>query len=286
MHITLATAVQQDDTDQDDEPLLAAVTAAGHQARLVPWDATGVVWGDSDAVVVRTAWDYHHRREEFLAWARQVESVTRLFNPAEVLRWNTHKGYLLELEERGAPVVPTAWLARGDHVDLAALAAARSWDDVVLKPAVGAGGDGVVRVAPDSARGQAALEALVASGDALVQPFMVTVATEGELSIVLLDGRISHAVRKHPAAGGFLVHQVHGGRYEPLAAVPPDAAALARWIVTVTGHDLLYARVDLVTDPVGSWQLAELEVTEPGLFLHLVPGAAQRLVTALQARLR
>lgn len=285
MRISLATAAQQEHTDQDDAPLLAALAAAGHRASLVAWDDPAHAWGDADAVIVRTAWDYHHRRDAFLAWATAVAEATALYNPAEVLRWNTHKGYLLELEERGAPLIPTAWLATGDTVDLAALANARGWREVVIKPAVGAGGAGVQRVAPGDLHGQAALDALLTAGDVLVQPFVATVATEGELSVVLFAGEVSHAVRKCPGNGGFRVQQAHGGSYEVLDTVPWEAAALARWVVEVTGYDLLYARVDLVRDEVGAWQLAELEATEPGLYLHLAAGAADRFVAAVESRL-
>ena len=283
MRIALATAAKQVHTDQDDEPLLAALTAAGHEASLVPWDDPNARWEHQDAVVVRTAWDYHHRRNDFVAWAQRVESVTRMFNPAEVIRWNTHKSYLLELEERGAPLVPTAWLARGDTVDLPTLAHARGWDQVVVKPAVGAGGDGVHLVDPVS--GQERLADLLAAGDVLVQPFLETIASSGELSVILFDGQVSHAVRKRPRKGAFLVQIEHGGSYEPLDEVPGDAAALAAWVVSVTGHDLLYARVDLVPDAVGAWQLTELELAEPGLFMHLVPGSAERFVAAMEERL-
>jgi glutathione synthase/RimK-type ligase-like ATP-grasp enzyme len=284
MRLALATAADQEPTDQDDAPLLEALRAAGHEPALLVWDEPAVRWEQQDAVVVRTAWDYHHRRDEFLAWARQVASVTQLFNPVDVLRWNTHKSYLLELEERGAPVVPTAWLAQGDQVELAALARVRGWDDVVLKPAIGAGGHGVCRVDPRSA--QADLDRLLQAGDTLVQPYLASIATAGELSVILFEGEVSHAVRKRPAPGRLLVQIEHGGTYHPLEEVPADAAALARWVVAATGQELLYARVDLVPDAAGTWQLAELEVTEPGLFLHLVDGAADRFVAALERRLR
>ncbi len=280
MRIALATAADQVPTDQDDAPLLTALAGAGHDADLVAWDDPAVAWGSFDAVLIRTTWDYHTRREAFVAWAAEVESRTRLFNAAEVVRWNTHKGYLLELEERGAPTVPTAWLAQGDRVDLAALAGARGWREVVLKPAIGAGGDRIARVLPGD--GQALLDALTAVGDAMVQPYVPTIATAGELSVILFEGEVSHAVRKVPAAGGLLVQIEHGGIYEPLPEVPPDAAALARWVVDAAGHDLLFARVDLLVDEAGSWLVNELEVTEPGLFMHLVPDSARRLVAAVE----
>lgn len=282
MHVAVATALEQDHLDQDDVPFVAALEAAGHRARMLAWDDVAVDWAEPDVVVVRSTWNYHPQRDAFLAWAERVTAVTTLHNPADVLRWNTHKSYLLELEERGAPVVPTAWLAKGDEVDLAALAATRGWDEVVCKPAVGAGSDGVVRVR--ATEGQAALDALTAAGDAMVQPFVPTVETHGELSVIVLGGEVSHAVWKRPTAGSFLVQVEHGGVYEPLAEVPADVAALAGWVVEATGQDLLYARVDLLVDEAGSWMVTEVELTEPALYLDLVEGAAERLVAALELR--
>jgi len=144
-------------------------------------------------------------------------------------------------------------------------------------------GDGFVRALPSE--GQGALDALAAAGDALVQPYVPTIASAGELSVVLFEGEVSHAVRKVPAPGALLVQIEHGGTYEPLEAVPADAADLARWVVAAVGHDLLFARVDLLVDEVGSWLVSELEVTEPGLFLHLVDEAADRLVAAVERAL-
>lgn len=283
MRIALATAADQPYTDQDDVPLLAALHAAGHAASLLAWDDPSVAWQDHDAVVIRTTWDYPDRRDRFVAWAGDVEGVTRLFNSAEVVRWNTHKSYLLELEERGMPLVPTAWLAQGDRVDLVALAASRGWSEVVLKPAVGVGGSGIRRCSP--ADGQDHLDALVVAGDALVQPYLPSIATHGELSVVLIDGVVSHAVRKTPAAGAFLVQSDRGGTYEPVPDPPEDAVRLARWVVEVTGHDLLFARVDLLLDAAGTWLVNEVELTEPGLYLDRVAGSAERLVAALESRL-
>src|SRR5690606_15783193 len=166
----------------------------------------------------------------FVAWAEQVESVTALQNPAAVVRWNTHKGYLIELEERGVPVVATAWLGAGDDVDLAALAASRRWDAVVVKPAVAAGSRGLTVADTHPGDGQAALDALLVSHDVLVQPLLRRVATDGELSIVCLDGRYSHAVRKRPRDGDHRIQVEFGGTYVPETPTD-DEVALAEWVV-------------------------------------------------------
>jgi hypothetical protein len=84
-------------------------------------------------VVIRSTWDYTTRRDEFVAWARSVEQVTRLANRAGVIEWNTDKRYLRELEASGIPVVPTTWLEPGAAVELPTAGAH------VIKPSVGAG---------------------------------------------------------------------------------------------------------------------------------------------------
>lgn len=271
-----------------DRPLVDALDRRGVQVHRPVWHDPAVAWDHYDLALVRTTWDYHHRRDEFVAWAASAATATRLWNPADVLRWNTHKSYLLELEERGAPVVPTAWLGQGDTVALPALLEARGWPRAVVKPAVGASAEGLVRVdvagGPDALdAGQRHLDELLADGDAMVQPYLDAVERRGELSVVVVAGEVTHAVRKRPAAGDFRIQEEYGGRADP-EPVSAEVAALARWVVDATATPLLLARVDLLEDATGALQLAELEVTEPDLFLGVAPGAAERLASAIVDR--
>lgn len=273
--------------DQDEAVLGAALRSRGVEVAEVAWHDTTVDWGAFAAVVIRSTWDYTTDVDAFLAWARGVEDAgTQLHNSAEVVRWNSHKGYLLELEERGAPIVPTAWLGRGDEVDLADLAATRGWDGVVAKPAVGAGAEGLLVVPPssDPAAHQEAFARLAAAGDTMVQPLVASIHERGELSVVVIDGEVSHAVRKQPRAGGVRTQIEFGADYLP-EQPDPDAAGLAAWLVEVTGHDLLYARVDLLVDDDGTWLLGELEAVEPALLLAWSDHGADRLADALLQRL-
>src|SRR6185436_2769165 len=90
------------DLDPDDRPLRDALGAAA-----VAWDDPAVDWEAFELVVLRSPWDYTARREAFVAWADRV-GADRLVNPPEVVRWNTDKRYLSELDAAGLPVVPTA----------------------------------------------------------------------------------------------------------------------------------------------------------------------------------
>lgn len=286
---------------QVDAPLIAALQARGAAVHRPVWHDPDVEWSAFDLALVRTTWDYTERRDEFVAWAARAGELTRLWNPADVLRWNSHKSYLLELEDRGAPVVPTAWLGQGDRVGLAALLADRGWSRAVIKPAVASGSRGMVRVAVDGATappgadtiegageldltaGQAHLESLLARGDVLIQPFLDAVVDRGELSVIVLEGQVSHAVRKLPRAGEYRIQETYGGRYV-VEDADAEVEALARWIVDATGTELFLARVDLLEDATGAHQLAELEATEPDLYLGAAPHAADAIADAILRR--
>lgn len=284
LRVALATAADLEVADQDEHLLAPALQDLDIEVDILVWDDPDVDWSGYDAVVVRSTWDYVAKHAAFLRWIDRVGAVTHLFNPPDVLRWNLHKGYLIELEDRGVPIVPTAWLGRGDRVDLEELAGTRGWKDVVIKPAVDAGARGLVRVDGDLAAGQAKLDGLLVGNDVMVQEFQAGILDHGELSVICIDGTFSHAVRKRAKPGDVRIQIEYGGTYT--LEDPDDATRrLAEWIVETTGLDLLYARVDLIPALDGTWQLGELELAEPALYLHWAPGSSARLAEAIHQRL-
>lgn len=282
MRITLAscTEVLSDDLDDDLPPLVAALEAREAAVRVRAWD-DAAPWGDADLVVVRSAWDYPSRRDDFLAWARSVAGVTRLANPPELLEWTTDKRYLRDLDAAGVPVIATT-VVEDPEAGLAT-----DEGEVVVKPAVGAGAVGVGRfdIATQRDAAEAHLEALVtASGAALVQPYVASVDADGELAVVLINGAVSHTFRKGP-----LLPPGHGpaaGLFAPedisAAEAPPEVTDVARRAVAAIpgGGVPLYARVDLVRDG-DTWRVLELELAEPSLFHRTVPALAEAFADAI-----
>jgi glutathione synthase/RimK-type ligase-like ATP-grasp enzyme len=284
--IALATYQALPRLNDDDGLLVRALADRGVTALPAVWDARDVCWEDFRAVLVRSCWDYHERREEFLAWVTRVERAgVAVWNPPDLLRWNSHKGYLRDLADRGVEVVPTRWLVRGEQVHLAEFLSTAGWRDAVVKPAVSASAHGTWRTSVASAGAdQARLEALLQRGDAMVQPFMREVVEAGEWSFVFLGGQLSHAVLKRPARGDYRVQWEFGGTAE--ARVPPPRLRMdAERVVAALEREPLYARVDGV-ERAGSLELMELELVEPHLFLGWSAGGPERLASALVARLR
>ena len=283
--IALATQTNLPDWEVDDRPLHAALAARGAEVHHPAWDDPTVAWSGFDAVLIRTTWDYMERRDAYLAWAEQVATVSRLFNPPDVVRWNTHKSYLRDLEARGAALAPTLWFSRGATPDLSALVRERGWARAFLKPQVGASALETLRFTCDPtglATASAHLQRTLATRDMMLQPYLAAVESEGELSAFFIDGQLSHGVRKVPVPGDYRVQDDFGAHDEPYTFEAEDRA-LVEGIAALAGP-LLYARVDLLRDDGGRLCLNELELVEPSLFFRHAPEAADRLAEALLAR--
>jgi glutathione synthase/RimK-type ligase-like ATP-grasp enzyme len=266
----------------DDRPLLdQAAARLGVDAQWVPWRDPHVDWSAFDVVLIRSTWDYHEAREEFVLWAERVDAVTRLHNPAPIVAWNSHKGYLVDLEKWSVPIVPTTLVRPSSPESVAAVADRHGWSDVVIKPSVGAGALGAGRWRADEPAAERALAAILESGDALVQPYLREIES-GETSVLVLDGDVTHAVAKVPASGDFRV-QLHHGGVERAVEPTPSEVELAGLALAAASRvaPILYARVDCVTVD-GQARLMELEVLEPALYLSFAPeSAADRLLAAI-----
>lgn len=282
--IAIATCTGYEDLKVDDELLAEALRERDCEAVGAVWDDPGVDWGSFDLCVVKSTWDYHEKHEEFLGWARRVEAVSGLLNPAERIAWNSDKNYLRELGERGVRTVPTVWVSRGAEIDLEQVLAAQGWQQAVVKPVVDLGAKNLRRVRAGGDEARTALDSVLRRHDAMVQPFLPSLEEQGETSLIHIDGELTHAVRKQPALGDFRVQSIWGGTFER-AEPDADQIELAERAIAQLDETPLYARVDLVEDLDGRPCLIELELIEPNLYLSIHPPAAERLADAVITQL-
>jgi glutathione synthase/RimK-type ligase-like ATP-grasp enzyme len=276
--IAIATCTGYADLKADDELLCEALGERGCEARSVVWDDDGADWGGFDLCLVRSIWDYHEKHREFLAWARRMESETRLRNPSPLIAWNSDKSYLRELTDAGVRTVPTAWVQRDRGADLDEILAREGWEEAIVKPTVDLGARNLHRV--HRGEGSSAPASVLRQHDAMVQPFLPSLEEEGELSLVFVAGELTHAVRKRPAPGDFRVQSIWGGTVEP-AEPEPRHVQLAEQALAHLAEPPLYARADLVSGPNDEPCLIELELIEPNLYLQTNPTATEVLAEAV-----
>ena len=281
MRIALVTAIAAAALDDDLAPLAKALANRGHNVSIVAWDDPTVSWSRFDAALLRSTWDYTERLAEFLTWCEHTAQHTRLLNPFEVVRWNTNKRYLVDLERAGVAIIPSHFLDPKQAPD-----SFPNFAEFVVKPCVGAGSRDTQRyVATQRSQAEAHVKRLLDAGrDVLVQPYLDQVDEHGETALIFFNGVFSHAIRKGPllqrdgAATAAL--------FAPEAITPrePSAAEIDlahRVLAAIPGGAPLYARVDLLPSPEGP-KLLELELTEPSLFFDHSAGSAERFAAAIE----
>lgn len=265
---------------------MAALTQAllpGESVTDIDWQAPLEDFAGFDAAIIGTPWDYFDNREAFLAKLDAIAALgVPVHNTPEVVRWNIDKGYLAELAARGVATIPTLLFDNPGQAEILAafdhFAKDGDCDRLVVKRRVGAGAEGQFDFtlenppAADWRMGHAAL----------VQPFLPGIITEGEHSLIFIDGEFSHGLIKRPAPGDYRVQSLYGGWDTAITPAPDDLAAARKVIEGLPFPAPLYARIDLVRGPEGTLLLMEAEVIEPFLYPLQGPELGPRLLAGLR----
>jgi len=231
------------------ERLAAALDRAGIVAEPTAWtdhvqDASGLA--AYPLVLPVIAWGYHRDHARWMqACATWQSAGVPLANPASVLAWNSDKSYLGRLADKGVAIPPTLMSRSITQSQVNAAFDSFGSDQVIVKPTVSGGAWRTLRLSP----GQALTDPPV--GAAMIQPYLPTIASHGELSLLFFGGRFSHAVLKRPVDGDFRIQVQFGGLYSPVADPPEAALALAEGVLAAVDEPLLYARIDWSRTPTG-----------------------------------
>jgi len=265
-----------------------AFAAKGMTTEIVRWREAGAKASEYDALLPMFVWDYFEGNQEaFLSQIATASKVTQVFNPFEVLKWNSEKHYLEELAGSGAPVIHTVYLNKVTEEGIEEAFEKLAADKIVIKPTIGGGAWRQVLYAkgdPFPAKDALPPEA------AMVQAFLPSVTEEGEYSFLYFGGQFSHGVLKRAKKGDYRIQSLYGGTEETYVPTKEERAA-ARAILDALDFIPLYARVDLLRGNDGGLKLIELELLEPYLYLPHAGGegaenkGAQKLAEALLKRL-
>jgi glutathione synthase/RimK-type ligase-like ATP-grasp enzyme len=232
-----------------------------------------------DLVMPLMAWGYPYDPPRWFALLDQLEADgIKIANPVSVLRWNSDKAYLMELAQKDIAVVPTLMSHALDNAALADAAAQFGTDSLIIKPPISGGAYGTYRInVGDPIPGD------VAGTRMMIQPFLTTISSEGEYSLIYFNGIFSHALIKRPADGDFRVQDYLGG-IEVAITPPADCFALAEAALAAAPAVCLYARIDMLRDEAGTMRLMELELTEPSLFFKFAPDGGAMFRDAVLAK--
>lgn len=265
-------------------------------------DKTDSEWLKYDLIIPTSALSYTDQYQNLLKWISQLESAgAALTNPGPVIRWNSHKSYLLYLREKGIQIPRSGILKLGSTLDqVVTQMESLGCKDLVVKPMVGASGHDTSRVQLDNKTELENVVKLCKQQELLVQEFIPGILTCGEFSLIFFNGVFSHGVRKFNVTGDFRIQGQYGGKFEQIKMEKEEERVIKSFAERVLQQtpfqNLLYARVDVtLAGPQAEGHtilttvtpvLMELELFEPALFTESNTSAAERFADAILTKIR
>ena len=246
------------------------------------WADKDFDWTTTKYAIFRTTWDYFERFDEFLAWLEDTKNKTTFINSAEIINWNIDKHYLQDLERNKINIAPTLFIEKGDAITLQELFKKTNWNEAVIKPAISGAARHTYRVSPSNYRNyESIFQELIDKECMLFQEFLNSITEKGEISLIMIDRKFTHAVKKIAKKGDFRVQDDHGGKVEKY--YPSQTEILfAEQCIENSPFSPIYARVDIVYDNKNKISLSELELIEPELWFRNNPESAKLLAEKIK----
>ena len=265
----------------EQELLKSAFEAQGLKVDITYWDNPTYEWQETKSVLFRTISDYFERFNEFCEWLEQVKTKTRLINSYELIKWNIDKHYLKDMSSWGIETVPTYFADKGCNMKLHEIAKRNQWKDLVIKPAISASAFKTYKILANEIQANEKLfNSLVQERNMLVQPYFETITQLGEASLMVFDGKFTHAILKKAQPGDFRVQDDFGGTVHNY--IPTKAEInFAEKVFETCKTKPVYGRVDIVWDNDKNFYLSELEIIEPELWIRNYPKCAERIAEAV-----
>ncbi|NNL08507.1 MAG: hypothetical protein HKP38_04715 [Croceitalea sp.] len=276
---------------KEDAILTNSLVKLGMRVARKSWDDPNFDWSKTKAVVFRTSWDYFDRLVEFNTWFHEIAQKTRMINSKSLVQWNMDKHYFLDFMQKGIRLPKTLFIEKGEALSLNEIVQkARNTlqfnqTDLILKPCISGGARDTYKIESTKIDDYESIFADVIKIKAMMlQEFQANVLTQGEISLMVFDGKFTHAVLKLAKPGDFRVQDDHGGSVHEYRA-EQEEIDFAEAVVKACPEMPIYARVDIFKDNTNQWSLVELEIFEPELWFRLYPKASKVLATALKLKL-
>jgi glutathione synthase/RimK-type ligase-like ATP-grasp enzyme len=280
MKIGLLTCEKLPNLTISDQQLIPELAKHNLIAKAVIWDDKTINWSNFDYLIFRNTWDYFEKETEFNLWLDQIEKLgIKTLNAIEIIKHNKHKFYLREMEKEGISILPTIFIDKTEHLNLAEIIP-KHWKKAVIKPAFSAGSYLTsVFDASDIEKTNDEYTKIAPERELLLQEFMPEIQTLGETSFIFFNKKFSHAINKKPIDGDFRVQSQFGGEY---SLIQPSQKVIdkAQKVVNTFQDKLLYARVDgIIIDT--KLHLMEIECIEPDLYFELSKDSLERFVASI-----
>ena len=261
----------------EDQLLFDALANKGLTVCKKNWADKNFDWTSTKYAIFRTTWDYFERFDEFFIWLEVTKKKTTFINSAKIINWNIDKHYLRNLAKNQVNIAPTIFVKKGERITLCELFEKVKWKEAVLKPAISGAARHTYRIhTNNNSDFENIFQKLIENESMLFQEFLNNIITKGEISLIIIGGKYTHAVKKIAKKGDFRVQDDHGGRVEKYTPTKEEIM-FAESCLIASPFKPIYARVDIVYDNDNKPSLSELELIEPELWFRNYPLAAEYL---------
>ena len=232
------------------------------------WNANDFNWAKTKYAIFRSTWDYFDRFNEFFKWLDITKEKTKFINSSDIILWNIDKHYLNDLEKQGINIAPTIFIEKGNQLNIDDLFKETNWKEAVIKPAISGAARHTYRLNKNNFnKYNDLLNELILKESFLFQEFLNNIITDGEISMMIIGGKYTHAVKKRAKHGDFRVQDDHGGTVERYNASKTEIL-FAEKCIQLCPNKVIYARVDIIYDNNNEISLSELELIEPELWFR------------------
>ena len=262
---------------REDELVINALKEKNLSVVKKDWNDSIFDWETTRSILFRSTWDYFDKFELFKKWFNKTKNKCLMINSTETIEWNIDKHYLLDLQKHQIPIPNSEFIKRGSSIDLSLLMQKKNWNEIVVKPTISGAAKNTYRLKKEEIiQFGPTWEKLIYKEDFIVQEFQNNVISEGEVAMIVIGGKFTHAVLKKAKEGDFRVQDDFGGSiaiYNPSEEMVKLAEKCTRILTPIPS----YARVDIIWDNLMELAVSELELIEPELWFRLNPNAAQKL---------
>lgn len=269
MKVAIVSSLEHCNKISEDKGLKSALQKYGIESDIVAWESKDAEWTIYDTAILRSAWGYHKKYNEFIQWLDYLDKCgVRLINPTNMVRWNIRKDLQLDtLQTLGVPVIPYC-ITNSADINVSTLREQFDTNKIVLKPTVSASGTDT-HILGDSPSKNAIVPADIATifknRQIIAQPYLENI-TDGEYALAYIGGQFSHAVIRFPGVFAQKQSPIYIENLKVPAKILGLAESCAKKLNQHFGSTPVYARYDIVDGVV-----MEVELAEPDLMTRNIP---------------
>ena len=172
-------------------------------------------------------------------------------------------------------------ITKEDNLTLESLFNKYDFNEAIIKPTISGAARETYRISKNNFYNyeQKFLD-LKLNEDLIFQEFLNNIITQGEISLIFIGYKYTHAVKKVAKKGDFRVQDDHGGSIEVYNA-NNEEIIFAKSCLDKCPTLPIYSRVDIIYDNNNELSLGEIEMIEPELWFRNNKDAAKLLANEI-----